>query len=486
MKPGRNDDCPCGSGKKYKKCCLVADNQSLAGDLEYSRLRKIEASLIPRLLSHAFEAFGESAMHDAWIEFHDGLEDEEPTSDNPMNMVFMPWFFFNWLVEHEDDRPAEHTPLFTTVAEDFLNTHGKHLSDDEKAIIAAASRRPFSLCEVIEVKPGIGLVLFDMFQKKQFEVIEKTASKSLSRGDFLLCATMLPLAGKLMNIATAPYTLPPTAKLEILELRKDILKRCRRKNFSEKMLRDEEPFVIGFYLDSIASMFNPQRELVNTDGEELIFHTLIFDLTCSPEDAFEALKDLAHHEPDDDFLEDAKRDASGRLKGIQFPWLSRDTNPKRSLSAPLVLGDVEINGSRLTVRVNSKERADRARKEIESRLNKHALYRTTLIESLEKMLQEREGKATPSPKKPTPRNQLPPEALEKMAELNREYWSKWFDIPVPALNNMTPRDAAKTEEGRDLLSSLLLYYEQQNEKSKDNLLRVDVEMLKRELGLPNP
>jgi tetratricopeptide (TPR) repeat protein len=24
-KPGRNDPCPCGSGKKYKKCCLVAN-----------------------------------------------------------------------------------------------------------------------------------------------------------------------------------------------------------------------------------------------------------------------------------------------------------------------------------------------------------------------------------------------------------------------------------------------------------------------------
>jgi hypothetical protein len=22
MNPGRNDPCPCGSGKKYKKCCL--------------------------------------------------------------------------------------------------------------------------------------------------------------------------------------------------------------------------------------------------------------------------------------------------------------------------------------------------------------------------------------------------------------------------------------------------------------------------------
>ena len=25
-KVGRNDPCPCGSGKKYKKCCAKADN----------------------------------------------------------------------------------------------------------------------------------------------------------------------------------------------------------------------------------------------------------------------------------------------------------------------------------------------------------------------------------------------------------------------------------------------------------------------------
>ncbi len=26
-KPGRNDPCPCGSGKKYKNCCLLKENQ---------------------------------------------------------------------------------------------------------------------------------------------------------------------------------------------------------------------------------------------------------------------------------------------------------------------------------------------------------------------------------------------------------------------------------------------------------------------------
>ena len=34
MKIGRNDLCPCGSGKKYKKCCLIRDNREVCETLE--------------------------------------------------------------------------------------------------------------------------------------------------------------------------------------------------------------------------------------------------------------------------------------------------------------------------------------------------------------------------------------------------------------------------------------------------------------------
>ena len=26
MRPGKNEPCPCGSGRKYKKCCIFSDN----------------------------------------------------------------------------------------------------------------------------------------------------------------------------------------------------------------------------------------------------------------------------------------------------------------------------------------------------------------------------------------------------------------------------------------------------------------------------
>src|ERR1035441_6604012 len=40
---GRNDPCPCGSGKKYKKCCLPKDEAA-------ARQRSRAAQVTPRLL----------------------------------------------------------------------------------------------------------------------------------------------------------------------------------------------------------------------------------------------------------------------------------------------------------------------------------------------------------------------------------------------------------------------------------------------------
>ena len=33
-KPGRNDPCPCGSGQKYKRCCLTKDQEAESAALK--------------------------------------------------------------------------------------------------------------------------------------------------------------------------------------------------------------------------------------------------------------------------------------------------------------------------------------------------------------------------------------------------------------------------------------------------------------------
>jgi hypothetical protein len=46
-KPGRNDACPCGSGKKYKKCCQAADD---VREAEAERARRAKPAIDPSSL----------------------------------------------------------------------------------------------------------------------------------------------------------------------------------------------------------------------------------------------------------------------------------------------------------------------------------------------------------------------------------------------------------------------------------------------------
>ena len=41
-KPGRNDRCPCGSGKKYKQCCLTADEAAERRQMLEAEVRRAE------------------------------------------------------------------------------------------------------------------------------------------------------------------------------------------------------------------------------------------------------------------------------------------------------------------------------------------------------------------------------------------------------------------------------------------------------------
>ena len=67
-KIGRNDPCPCGSGKKYKKCCFAREVAPVAS-LNWQKMRRTEGELIPVLLKHAGQSYGPEAVVEAWDEF---------------------------------------------------------------------------------------------------------------------------------------------------------------------------------------------------------------------------------------------------------------------------------------------------------------------------------------------------------------------------------------------------------------------------------
>jgi SEC-C motif len=288
MTVGRNDPCTCGSGKKYKKCCLAAQELSKTVDFTYQRLRHVEAQLIPRLMRHAAEIFGPEAFHAAWDEFNNYETEVGFDPKAPMNQAFMPWFLFMWTEVDPEKTVKIGAPIDTTVAESFLEADDRQLSADEKMILNAANRRPFSFCEVVAIHSGTGMRLRDLLSDGEFEVNERTASQSLQVGHIIFCATMY-LANRFSNIATAPYPLPPIYKKDVLKLRKFI-----ESDVGKKALRFEDILVSDgaireTYLDIVRQLFNPNIKLHNTDGDPLIPQKVMFQIE-DPDFAFHKLR----------------------------------------------------------------------------------------------------------------------------------------------------------------------------------------------------
>ncbi|HEY7384346.1 MAG TPA: SEC-C metal-binding domain-containing protein [Beijerinckiaceae bacterium] len=55
-KPGRNDPCPCGSGNKYKKCCLARDEAAEREGLAAARARREDGAAERRLQARELKA----------------------------------------------------------------------------------------------------------------------------------------------------------------------------------------------------------------------------------------------------------------------------------------------------------------------------------------------------------------------------------------------------------------------------------------------
>jgi hypothetical protein len=491
-KPGRNDPCPCGSGKKYKKCCLASIDLV---ESQYRRLRQVEAGLIPRLLEHALDTFGGDSIREAWDEFNgDGSYDEDdPDSeeisedydpDAPMNVVFMPWFLYNWTTFTLGDDGGS-IPEHTTVAESFLAVNERILAPEEMSFLSSTNGCRFTFCEIVEVNPGVGMKQFDLLRRLEFAVIEHAASQTLRRGDIIYCATTT-MGQVTSNLATGPYSLRPTLKRDVLELRDWMLAESESDEITDEHLDEYEADVRDLYLDSVDYMLNPQPDLRNTDNDPLLPQKLYFQIN-SAEQAFHALKDLAEGVDERDLLADAKLE-EGSLRSIELPWFGGNEKARKRLAGPILLGNIKIEDREMIVEVNSSERAELIRQLVEERLGNDAAYQTTLIEPLPPLdsLEAQMALAAAAGERATGDSVLDgasPELLASLEERNRQHWEAWFDDSIPALDNLTPREAAKTERGRDLLESLLCEYENHQDHSPDNLFTADIAALRRELGL---
>ncbi|MDZ4677942.1 MAG: SEC-C metal-binding domain-containing protein [Oligoflexia bacterium] len=157
MQPGRNDPCPCGSEKKFKKCCFM-NNEPKAEDLFWHRQHSMRNELIIKIMKHVATVYGRDAINEAWNEFN--LTENELFNQNTHHIqIFMPWFFYNWTPDRPDSNLNSAAPDVPPARSLLDSKDGRHLDALEREYIEACFASSFSFFEILNCNPGHGFEL---------------------------------------------------------------------------------------------------------------------------------------------------------------------------------------------------------------------------------------------------------------------------------------------------------------------------------------
>src|SRR2546430_1947904 len=93
----RNASCPCGSGKKFKKCCII-DERIIVPDTGWQKIRETEGKLVEGFLRPWIISVAPGLIKHAWDDFWFGEEDLLPKNlhESIAVQLFEDWFLFNW------------------------------------------------------------------------------------------------------------------------------------------------------------------------------------------------------------------------------------------------------------------------------------------------------------------------------------------------------------------------------------------------------
>jgi len=470
---GRNRPCPCGSGKKYKNCCGMK-NAGDSREAARQKWRRIDEELNKKLLLFSQKESRQNDVIEAWEKFTVGKHLFDPES--PHLQAFFPWYFHEYT---PSGRGSGEIPA--TLAMRYWTRWQERAGEDEKDYILANRNVPYAFWEAVECDPGRGFSLKNVLSGETADVTESLGSRNVQQGDILFCRVIRLKEIAVLN-GCGSFAIPPRYLPMMIRFRSEL----RKSGGDEKdprTARTVEPAVLQAYWEIMETLFSTPV-LNNTDGEPIEMHEMEFRID-SADEAFERLKPLCASESAEELLRSVERDTDGGIRTIEFNWTKKGNSMQKSWESTL-LGTLRINGNTLTVSVNSRKRADKIRREIESRLRGRARYLGDHVRSMEALLAERGRGEPPGPKADPEQKELfeHPEVREMMRSQLDEHWKNWIHMNLDGLGGLTPVQAAETEEGREMLEAMFRQMERDDARQDPWMSqKAYIERAKKKLGL---
>jgi hypothetical protein len=444
--PGRNEPCPCGSGQKFKRCCLAVRT---AEDSALLRLRAAEGRVVNRLLHFIATTWGEPLVLHAWEDFWNYDDVPEDLDSTPeFDPMFVPWLVLGFVPDAESDDAAADWPT-QPIGLEWVAEAEDDIADLDRAYIDIACRSPLSVFVVEQVTAGRSLDLKDVLTGARFHVLERSASTSLLPAD-LIFMRVVTIDGISLMFGVAPFVVPPRWHTRIIDWREKLV---RKRLMTRQDLAEFDTEIRELYFDIAAELLDPPPpRLCNTDGDPIALTTLTYTLSVTVGEAFDKLAPLARVH-DEDHCHDVIHDASGAVRSVSLAWVKAG-NRRHKHGENTILGMLRLDAGRLVADVNSTRRADQLKRQVARRLGQAAVLIDTTVVDPTEAIEERDHQRTGEPGVVTlPESSGELEAIQH--KMTRHEWNEWVDTRVPALGNKTPRQASRTAAGREKLEALL-------------------------------
>ena len=424
---GRNAPCPCGSGKKYKSCCLPPP----APSMRFTREERASAlQRLDRFLEGpGWEAMEAEAEEVFWGDLADRQDELEAAGFGDghfgmMEQVFDAWFSFDFRIER-NVRPVDR----------FLAS-GASLTSGERAYLEMARGTTLGLYEVVEVRRGDGLTLKDLVGGGHVSVQERTASRSLARWDLLVARVFPRGASGRPELDGGVLHFTDTRRTGILQAVREELDDLLQAGPEDGELGAREmlpPFVAQMWAGQALQI----PTLTTTDGEEMVFCTATHTVR-DPDAAARAL--------------DAHPDLEAEDPPGRWVWV-----PGAGQGGESVHGNFALDGSSLTLETMARGRVERGRALLHELLGDDLTDGLVKYRDVAQAIAERRAQGPVEPYQPTA------EERALLLDFMERHYRDWVDQPVPMLDGLTPREAAGRDATRERAASAIKDLENQYE-----------------------
>lgn len=420
-KPGRNDPCPCGSGQKYKKCCLSSETSS-----GVHPAHDRHAALLHRALRWALQRYGADWHRKSLASLNGG----RPPGDEALHWFEMFLICYMALPGQEN-----------TAFDEFLQ-HNPPVNSAERDLVEAQRQARFSVFCLLG-GDGRHVDLEDAFTSERFRVRDGSLGKA--RPNSYMLAQLVFIDDTWLCFEAFPQALPP-AQAEA------VVRRLQYLVGAAPPERYREPVTAllfhEMWRDAVRDLVeNPYPEMRNAQGHDVCIVTDRYVCDLSQVELLGRMAELSGFEAQDE--------KSGIL-----------------LDGSRVVAFWRIEKGVLIVENNSNENADSVQAQLEA----------LQLPGFRRKRRNRVSQAQLKDKKPAPAQPTPPDLADVMRGLRRKFDAEWLDASVPALAGKTPREAVSTAEGRRSVEALLREFEYRGSNMPQEQ-RSDIAWMRSELGL---